>query len=145
MKTIAVFESDEFARPWHEDQRVMERALPWGRDLALHLLEQLKAETALVGGDEKPVEDECGWEFCVVKSSRRFGVFVHWAPLGHPRQDHWGIQVYTKRGVRDWLFKSIDYEAALAAFVGEVDRILQSAKRIQNLRWLTEREFAAVY
>src|SRR5439155_10611404 len=80
---IAVFQSDFFELPFSEGVNVT-----LGRDLAEYLKKKFEDIGTQISG---PFEDETHWELYTALQDDRFGIAVHWAPIGEPPRDFWVI------------------------------------------------------
>lgn len=139
---VAVFRSDAFARPWPAAPDRVEEQEPWGKDLAQWLLSALRAE-GLTGDHAEPLEGDGTWSFWVRVEKCWYELSVQWAPLGSKSEDRWVVQVSRSRGCLGGLL--LAPRQTVEVVVEVLRGVLPRAPGVQDVRWLTEQEFARIY
>lgn len=142
-KSVVVFESNQFDLSWPEDDSDPNYP-PLGEDLARYIWERLKSldnvEVALHGPDE----GETGWQLSFSIDEQSYLADLHWAPVGADADDAWVIQLRKDLSWFRALFGSEAPQREIGPAAEIFDEVLQEAP-VEDVRWLTQQEFAEVY
>ena len=120
-----------------------EASAPAGRDFAEFLERRLLAHGAKRLAMAVPGED--GWTFDLEVGGKRFRVFVHWAPIGDPPADRWIVQSNICKPLFQSLFGGKTADHKIELIVRELRRILDDASEIEEVVWVSRKEFALMY
>ncbi len=137
--TIAIISSNAFDFAG-ADIRVSH---PAGKDLAEFILNRFNANGARQLSD--PVAGEEGWTFDVELDSNSYQLFVHWAPIGNPPVNRWVIQPDIRKTLLRTLFGRRTAEHEVQPIVLKLRHLLDSADIIDEVNWVTQKEFASIY
>jgi len=140
-ETVAIVASSNFDYgPADVDSEV---SAPAGKDFAEFVERHLVAHGAkrlatAVTGEE-------GWTFDVDIRGKRFRVFVHWAPIGDPPADRWVIQSDICKPLFRSLFERKTADHEIEPIVRELRRVLDDASEIEEVIWVSQKEFRSMY
>ena len=118
-------------------------SLPLGSDFAKYVEGRLIAHGT--SSLSSPVPGEGGWSFDVGFNSGKFGLFVHWAPIGNPPTDRWVIQLRSNESSLESLLGRRDVRLRASDIVSFLQSALATSKEIEGVQWVSNREFALLY
>jgi len=142
-KTIVVFQTNLFERPWPKTG-IERETVPWGADLAKFFLQELE-KRGIQCTQREPVVGEGGWTIYPRVGEDGFKLFFHWVPLGQPPEDFWAIQPSKQKGCLVSLFGGKTKPEELEPVCSPVRAILESEKKIERIKWLSSDEFRQRY
>lgn len=143
---IVIFQSDRFDLTWPDESEI--ETNPWGRDLAVWLVEQLASNGVRVV-DNDPCLSYGGWVVDAQVRDEHFALLVQWTCMSEttkwtPESHYWIVQTWKRRGCLAALFQKAT-AGETTAICQPLHQILDTNPDFKNVQWLTDEEFRRVY
>ena len=131
MNTVAVFESRSFNHTEPRDHFI--NPCCFGDDLARWLMEELRQHG--IGVDDEPGQEDFGWYFELTVDGQKYCLVI-----GGDGEGEWFLVVERACGFMASLFGGRHRKVGRPA-LAVVEDVLSRSDRVENLRWLSWKEF----